>query len=313
MRPRKDFVLTIIPTYNRAKLLSEAIESVLAQDYPYKRIVIVNDGSTDETESVCHKFVRNYPGTVLDRQKPNGGCAGARNDGLNSISEDIGYVCFLDDDDRLLPGKFSREVALLEKNPKADFSYADSVIRDEETQRDKLQKVSGASRHEDFAIEHFLTNEAKSAAILYRVDVVKVRRFREDLRYNEDSEFLQRIAIECEGVYSPEPSCWVRWHAGSKSRNLIEINKAILQSNLDIISSYPSFYHCYKILIDHRIKKIKNDLFIELLLVGRMNEARRYQTNRLKKYSIPQLRFYYRLKASFRTLVGYLINKESMQ
>jgi hypothetical protein len=86
---------------------------------------------------------------------------------------------------------------------------------------------------------------------------------------------------------------------------LIEINKAILQSSLDIINSYPSFYHAYKDLIDQRIRKIENDLCIELLLVGRTDEAKEYATNRLKKYFICQLSFYYRLKASFKTLMGF--------
>jgi glycosyltransferase involved in cell wall biosynthesis len=249
--------------------------------------------------------VRGYPNHIAYHYKTNGGCASARNYGLNWMGEDIGYVCFLDDDDRLLPGKFSRQVKLLSEDSEADFSYADSIIHDEETKRDHLQKVAGAGRPEDFSLEHFLTNEAKSAAILYGVHAVKHRRFREDLRYNEDSEFLQRIAIECKGGYSSEPSCWVRWHAGSKSRNLIEINKAILQSSLDIINSYPSFYHAYKDLIDQRIRKIENDLCIELLLVGRTDEAKEYATNRLKKYFICQLSFYYRLKASFKTLMGF--------
>jgi glycosyltransferase involved in cell wall biosynthesis len=301
----KGFVLTIIPTYNRVQLLQEAVESVLAQDHPYKRIIIVNDGSTDETESVCYRYVKEYPGAVLYQSKKNVGCAVARNHGLNLIDEDIGYVCFLDDDDRLLPGKFSREVELLKKNPEADFSYADSIIYEEETKSERLQKVAGACNPTNLAIEHFLTNEAKSAAILYRVNVVKQRRFREDLRYNEDSEFFQRIAIVCKGVYSSEPGCWVRWHAGCKSRNLIEINKAILQSSLDVINSYPSFYNADKDLIDERIKKIENDLFVELLLAGRTDNAKEYASNRMKKYFICQLGFYYRLKASFRTLLAF--------
>jgi len=305
VKGERDFILTIIPTNNRAGLLPQAIESVIAQGYPSKKIIIINDGSTDETENVCNEYVHRYAGIVSHQYKENGGCASARNCGLDLIGEDIGYVCFLDDDDRLLPSKFSREVELLEKNSEADFSYADSIIHDEETGLEKLQKVAGAGRPEDFAIEHFLTNEAKSAALLYRVGVVKGRRFREDLRYNEDSEFLQRIAIECKGIYSTEPGCWVRWHTGSKSRNLIEINEAILQSGLGIINAYPSFYDFYKDLIDSRIKKIQNELFVELLLAGRMDEARKYQTNRWKKYFISQLCVYYMLKVSFRALVSF--------
>jgi len=302
----KDFVLTIIPTYNRVQLLQEAVESVLAQNYPYKRIIIVNDGSTDETESVCYRYVKEYAGTVLYQSKNNGGCAGARNHGLNLIDEDIGYVCFLDDDDRLLPGKFSREVELLKKNPEADFSYADSIIYEEETKSERLQKVAGACNPTNLAIEHFLTNEAKSAAILYRVNVVKQRRFREDLRHNEDSEFFQRIAIECKGVYSALPGCWVRSHVGCKSRNILEIREAVLQASMDILRLYPAFYLSYKEKLDRQIDHNRYSLFVELMLKKRWDEARKYATSLTQNISlICYLNVYYR----FRRFVGRLIKK----
>ncbi|MGB9627194.1 MAG: glycosyltransferase family 2 protein, partial [Thermodesulfobacteriota bacterium] len=250
MKRDKEYVLTIITTYNRARLLTESIESVLAQDYPYKKIIIVDDGSIDETANVCQNYVKKYPEQIIYHYKKNGGCASARNRGLSLVGEDVRYVCFLDDDDRFLPGKFRREVDLLKENPHANFSYADSVIHDEAGNSEKLVKAAAAGKPNRFAIEHFLTNEVKSGALLYNVEVVRGRRFREDLKYNEDSEFLQRVAIECTAVYSPEPSCWVRWHQGCKSRNLVEINKALLWSALNIIQTYPTFYQTYKGLID---------------------------------------------------------------
>lgn len=299
-------MLTIIPTYNRAKLLPEAIESVLAQDYPYKRMVIVNDGSTDETVSVCSEYVRKYPDTVLNRQKKNGGCASARNEGLNSVTKEIGYVCFLDDDDRLLPGKFAREVLLLERNSEADFTYGDCIIYEEETKRERLQKVAGACKPKNLAIEHFLTNEAKPAAMLYRVRAVKDRRFREDLKYNEDSEFFQRVAIECKGIYSALPGCWVRSHSGSKSRNLLEIREAVLETSLDIMGSYPLFYHAYKKVVDRQIGQNQYSLFVELMLRGCWDEARKYASTLTQNiFSICHLKFYYQ----FRRFAGGLINK----
>jgi len=306
VEPRKDFVVTIIPTYNRAELLPEAIESVLAQDYPHKKMIIVNDGSTDETASVCSEYVRRYPGTVLNRQKKNGGCASARNDGLNLITKEIGYVCFLDDDDRLLPGKFAREVMLLERSPEADFTYADSIVYEDETKSERVQKVAGASIPANLAFEHFLTNEAKPAAMLYRVRAVKDRRFREDLKYNEDSEFFQRVSIECKGVYSTLPGCWVRSHGGSKSRNLIEIREAVLKTSLDIIASYPTFYHAYKEVLDRQIDRNRYSLFVELMLRGRWNEARKHASTLTQNvFSICHLNVYYQ----FRRFVWGSINK----
>ncbi len=302
MSKKNKYVLTIIPTYNRAKLLVESIESVLAQDFPYKKILIVDDGSQDGTANVCYQYVRKYPDNIAYHYKPNGGCGIARNYGLGSISEEIGYVCFLDDDDHLLPGKFRREVELLRDNPNADFTYASSVLYDEEAKSEKVLRVAAAGEPIRFAIDHFLTNEAKSGAILYAVRPVRNKRFREDLKYNEDSEFLQRIAIEYNGVYSPVPSCWVRWHSGCKSRKLVEINKAVLQSSIDIVEAYPLFYSTYKELIDQRIEKIRRDLFVELILQGQTKEAKGYTSGRLAKYFVPELSFYYRWKGRLRNL-----------
>lgn len=306
MTCEKEFVLTIIPTYNRAPLLAETVESVLAQDYAYKKIIIVDDGSTDETESVCYKYAKENPRTVLYQRKENGGCASARNCGLSLIDEDIGYVCFLDDDDRLLPGKFSREVELLNKNPEADFSYGDSIIYEEETKSERLQKVAGACKPTHLAIEHFLTNEAKPAAILYRVHVVKQRRFREELKYNEDSEFFQRIVIEYKGVYSALPGCWVRSHVGCKSRNILGIREAVLRTSIDILRSYPAFYLSYKETLDRQIDHNRYSLFVELTLKKRWDEAREYATSLIQNsFLICHLNVYYR----FRRFVGRLIEK----
>jgi hypothetical protein len=91
-----------------------------------------------------------------------------------------------------------------------------------------VRKVAGAHAPSRVAIEHFLTLEGKVSSLLYRVEVFRDRRYREDFRYNEDSDFLQRVALECRGVYCDEPGSWVRSHPGSKSRNLLEINRAVL-------------------------------------------------------------------------------------
>jgi glycosyltransferase involved in cell wall biosynthesis len=287
-------VLIIIPTYNRAGMLPEAIESALAQDYSHKRLVIVDDGSTDGTRSICSEYARRFPEQITYTHKPNGGCASARNAGLDCIDDGIGYVCFLDSDDRFLPGKLSREVSLLQRNPDAEFVYGDSIIFDEDTSRETRSRVAAAGRPEKFALMHFFTNEAKSSALMYRARTVRYRRFREDLRYNEDSEFLQRIAIECRGIYSANPGCWVRWHKGSKSRNFVEIHKAVLRASKDILESHPDFHRSHKKKLDWRIRQIEHLLFKELLIAGRWDEANRLVANPLKRFLSPCFSLYYR-------------------
>lgn len=266
-------VLVVIATRNRERLLPEAVDSVLAQDYPEVRIVLVDDGSSDGTPAVCRRYAESRPGKILVVRAEGAGCAAARNRGLERIGEGTAYVCFLDDDDRLLPGKIRREVELLEAAPGAGFVYGDAILYVEETGKESRHPAAAAGRPGDFPLEHFLTNEAKTSAILYRAEAVRGRRFREDLRHNEDSEFLQRVAMERRGVYCQTPGCWIRWHPGSKSRDLVAIHRAVLRANESLLSDYPGFHRRHRPRVDRRMEELRRALFAELALAGRWEEA----------------------------------------
>ena len=304
MENNKPSVLVIIPTYNRDEMLSEAIESVLQQNYTEVMILVVDDGSEDGTLDLCQKYTK-Y-GNINYIFKNNGGCASARNLGLQNIEESTQYVCFLDSDDRQLPGFLHKAITLLETHPYIDFCYSDCILYDAKIDRQYLQRVAAAGRPERFAIEHFLSNEAKSGSILYRTKVVRHLRFREDLRYNEDSEFLQRVAIEYRGEYLPDPGSWVRWHSGSKSQNFLEINRAILRSCSDIIVSYPRFYTSYKAVVDKRMKSLQQALFASLTLTGHWTEAETFAQTRLEKiFAANRINIYYRLRKIMRLFIRH--------
>lgn len=299
------YVLIIIPTYNRAHLLPEALESALKQDYPFKKIVIVDDGSTDATRQLCEQYIARYSGIIVYKHQQNAGCSTARNRGLETIDDEIGYVCFLDSDDRLLDGKLTREVAILESHPEAGFTYADSIVYDEVAGIESVHAVAAAGDPDAFAIEHFLTNEAKPAALLYRAELVRNKRFREDLLYNEDSEFLQRIALEHKGVYSAQPGCWVRWHSNSKSRNVLEILKAVVRANQDAIDAYPIFYQAFKERIDARMKQARRQAAVEMLLAQRWTEVPEYSSSLfLRIQARLRCAAYYRISRKVRLLMS---------
>src|SRR3954447_14398775 len=111
-------VSVVIPAYNSAWCIDHAIDSVLAQTYHDYEIIVVDDGSTDETRDV----VQRYGIAVRLVCKPNGGMSSARNRG---ISEARGrYIAFLDSDDRWLPTKLALQVALLDTHPDVVFCAA---------------------------------------------------------------------------------------------------------------------------------------------------------------------------------------------
>jgi glycosyltransferase involved in cell wall biosynthesis len=105
-------VSVVIPCYNQARYLSDAIESALAQEAGSPEVIVVDDGSTEPVADV----VTRYAGACLVRQ-PNGGVAAARNTGLRACSRP--YVVFLDADDRLTPDALTVGLAALEAHPDA--------------------------------------------------------------------------------------------------------------------------------------------------------------------------------------------------
>jgi len=102
-------VSVIIPTYNRAHLVGRAIRSVLNQTFQDFEIIVVDDGSTDNTEEVVKSF--NDPRIRYIRHEQNRGGSAARNTGIRAASGE--YIAFLDSDDEWLPEKLARQVQLL--------------------------------------------------------------------------------------------------------------------------------------------------------------------------------------------------------
>lgn len=100
----------IIPTFNRVSVLNRAIDSVLAQTYPADEIIVVDDGSTDETKSLLEN---EYPQIIYIKQS-NKGVSAARNTGIKHSNYD--WICLLDSDDSWQPDKLEKQVQLLSDN-----------------------------------------------------------------------------------------------------------------------------------------------------------------------------------------------------
>src|SRR5919108_3565507 len=114
-------VSVIIPTYNRAGLVREAIDSVLAQDYSRLELIVIDDGSHDHTPEV----VRVFGNVVTCIQQPHMGVSAARNRGVAASHGAL--VAFLDSDDLWLPGKVTAQVALFQQQPQVQVCYTDEI------------------------------------------------------------------------------------------------------------------------------------------------------------------------------------------
>lgn len=106
-------VSVVIPTYNRAHLLSEALDSVFAQTYKDYEVILIDDGSSDGTEALIQK---QYAGRLRYVKQKNAGISGARNRGIALAAGK--YIAFLDSDDRWLPEKLGKQFSYMEAHPK---------------------------------------------------------------------------------------------------------------------------------------------------------------------------------------------------
>jgi hypothetical protein len=120
----------IIPAFNQGRFLAQAIQSALRQTQREVEVVVIDDGSTDDTPAVAAPFL-SYSNFKYLRQA-NTGLPGARNRGLRESSGD--YVCFLDSDDFLHAEKIQRQAGMLDADPQLGFVYCDIVTVDESGQ-----------------------------------------------------------------------------------------------------------------------------------------------------------------------------------
>ena len=121
-------VSVIIPAYNAEKFIGEAIESVLNQTYKNIEIIVVDDGSKDNT---YHIVKQNFGNQVKLIRKKNGGVSSARNMGVKNAEGE--FIAYLDADDYWLPQKLEIQLRCFEKFPECGLCYTDAYINGEKT------------------------------------------------------------------------------------------------------------------------------------------------------------------------------------
>lgn len=117
-------VSVIIPSYNCGRFLPETLDSVLAQTFRDYEVIVVDDGSTDNTEQI----IKPYTNSVIYLRGPNKGASAARNRGLKIARGEL--VAFLDADDVWESEKLSAQVALMDSHPELDVSYTNCTFFD---------------------------------------------------------------------------------------------------------------------------------------------------------------------------------------
>jgi len=172
-------VSVVIPCYNNERYLAAAIESVLAQTLPPIQIIVVNDGSTDRSLEIAHKFIDHI--TVLNRL--NGGISAARNTGIRACSAPM--LSFLDADDLWTKTKLEQQASMLSDDPGLDgvFAHALQFISPE---------LSDAESSRIACPAQAMPARLASAMLVRREAFLRVGYFNEELEIAESVDWLAR-------------------------------------------------------------------------------------------------------------------------
>ena len=213
-------VSVIIPTYNRAHFLVEAMDSVWNQTYRPIELIVVDDGSTDNTSDVVQDWVRKCEADdqfhLRTFHQENKGAPAARNLGL--IESHGEYIQFLDSDDYLHPGRFHRLVALSVNMSDFELATTGYAVVDEAKQITRLIRspdVTGENR-----VEECIRQSLWTTAPLYARGFVRtIAPWREDLEYWQDWEYGIRVALRITRggtLVVDEVLCYARDHPNNR-------------------------------------------------------------------------------------------------
>jgi Glycosyl transferase family 2 len=235
-------VSVIIPTFNYGEFIAEAIASVQVQTYPVAEIVVVDDGSTDDTKDVLASI--DDPRLKVLRT-PNRGVSTARNEGLAAATGE--FISFLDADDRWRPAKTERQMSIMDSDPTVGAVFtnfvrfeADRIYeRDQFSFHPGLKGLEttpvgdGGRRLAGDSFAHLVSMEEVPSApptLLFRADVIQGLRFDPTIRICEDWHFCLRAYRRTRVAYIADPLCEVRRHTTNSTVDLRVVPAGKLQA-----------------------------------------------------------------------------------
>jgi len=268
-------ISVIIPSYNSGKYLNEAIESVVNQTYKNIEIILVNDGSTDDTEKIAKEWQKRDGRIRYIKYQRNKGLAAARNTGIKAARGE--YIAFLDADDVWLLQKIEIQIKkAVELN--ADLTFSNWYIWEPEKKIKIRAFESNPVENNRKNLLSFLIKKNfgnSSTALIKRLVLEEVGLFDETLRFSEDYDLWFRFLLDGMKIaFIPEPLICCRKHSEQASKDIyrmrlsrLTIFKKITQKNPKFLIKCPILLkkifllQSYKVFIDflNIFKKKIND------------------------------------------------------
>lgn len=235
MFEEQPLVSIVIATYNCRRWVCDAVDSALAQSYPNLEVIVVDDGSTDNTGAL---LAERYGNAICYIRKENGGLSSARNLGLVHAQGE--YIQFLDADDILLPQKVTEQVTFLNQHSHVDVVYGDALTFQDEDQSQSRDWIYSKHYRSGLVFEHMVREPWMlcHAALTRRRAIDNITAyvlrgkgpFDESLSSSVDGDFWLRLAHSgARFHYLPgEPQSRYRHHSDNQSHRRVSFSRNVL-------------------------------------------------------------------------------------
>ena len=274
-------ISVIIPTYNNAEIIKETIESALNQTFKDFEIIVINDGSTDNSADVLRPYINS--GKIIYLEQDNSGPTMARNRGIETSRGK--YIAFLDNDDLWMPTKLEKQVDFLNRNEDYGMAYTDAY----EFRGSKILKSSKLTSNDISMMTGMIFEHLMNGCFIFMSTVVVRKSVLEDMGYFDpnvgftcnDWELWLRISKKYKIKFIDEILIGYRRHSGNIT-NDTDLLTSHLLSFVNNVLTDPSLEARYKERRSFMIGKIYSRAGWDYLMAGKRKKARSAFLNYIK-------------------------------
>ena len=228
-------ISAVIPAYNSAAFIHQAVASINAQSYQVDEIIIIDDGSTDNTEEI----VKDLGDKIRYLRQDNQGPSAARNSGVQAARGDL--VAFLDADDQWTPGRIQQQLAIMQHNSSlalvagdmAEINLQDKIIvasvLNKHSLRETFANLEGAPVPNALSLLMKINFIPTGTVLAKRSSLLNAGGFNEKIRYGEDLELWARIAANEAIACLPEVMMLRRQHDHNATRSMEPLLKDLVK------------------------------------------------------------------------------------
>ncbi len=271
----------IIASYNHQDYIAGTLESLEKQTFQDFEIILVDDGSTDKTVETA----KNFPSRAQIFTQENQGVVAARNRGISLAKGE--YICFVDSDDVVLPGRFTKQVAALDADPELGLVFADALIIDSNGKEigkfSDVYPVIPGDTAEMLALHYCFT---PMITVMVRAEVLKkTGPFQKPGPISDYMKWIE-VAHLSKVYYDPEPlGCWRRHPAStSKGANKVKSYAKTRAALKKILRKYPDLQTKIGKKIEKRFSRSYFLTAFWLAAGGNIKRARKYYKKAVKVY-----------------------------